>query len=225
VTQNINLKELERKAWRSVFQDGLWDIYLGLLLLDMAILTLVSGSDAPVSKPWGYGIYIALLVLSMAILWAGKKLITMPRMGRVKFGPKGQARRKKARLVLAFSVIVGLVMFVIAWLAIRGEWSQGLPIAIIFPAVWAVNMLVVFSLGAYFLEFERLYLVGVMYALPVPVDILLDELAGIKLGFIAFAVPAAVILIMGLVVFIRFLRDYPALAGSPPVEGAFDGNG
>ena len=37
----INLKELERRAWRSVFQDGLWDIYLGLLLMAMAILTLL----------------------------------------------------------------------------------------------------------------------------------------------------------------------------------------
>ena len=33
MTQNINLKALEKKAWRSVFQDGLWDIFLGLLLM------------------------------------------------------------------------------------------------------------------------------------------------------------------------------------------------
>ncbi len=75
------------------------------------------------------------------------------------------------------------------------------------PAIWAVNMLVLFGLGAYFLDYNRLYLIGVLYALPVPVDFWLRELAGVRLGFIVFAVPAAVILIMGLVVFIRFLRD------------------
>ena len=26
---NINLKKLEQKAFRSVFQDGLWDIFIG----------------------------------------------------------------------------------------------------------------------------------------------------------------------------------------------------
>jgi hypothetical protein len=166
VSKSINLKELERKAWRSVFQDGLWDIYLGLLF-----------------------------------------------------------RKKTARGILAISVLVGAVVFVFTWLATKGNWSEGLPLRIILPAVWAVNMLVVFSLGAYFLDFDRLYLIGVMYALPVPVDFLLNELAGIDLGFVVFAVPAAVILIMGLVVLVRFLRDCPLLAEEvPPAEEALRGN-
>jgi len=29
----FNLTEIEKKAYRSTFQDGLWDIFLGLLLL------------------------------------------------------------------------------------------------------------------------------------------------------------------------------------------------
>ena len=50
-----------------------------------------------------------------------------------------------------------------------------------------------------------------MYALPVPLDILFGKFADIDLTFIAFGVPAMVILIIGLVVFARFLRDYPLL--------------
>ena len=84
--------------------------------------------------------------------------------------------------------------------------------AFFFPAAWVVNAMVVFSLGAYFLEFNRLYLIGVMYALPVPLDIVFHEFAGIDLTFFAFAVPAAVILLMGTVVFIRFPRDYPVVS-------------
>jgi hypothetical protein len=74
-----------------------------------------------------------------------------------------------------------------------------------------VNAMVVFSLGAYFLDFSRLYLIGVMYALPVPLDIVFRKFSDIDLSFIAFGVPAMVILIVGLVVFTRFLRDYPLL--------------
>jgi hypothetical protein len=212
MSQEISLKQLERRAWRSVFQDGLWDFYLGTLLMVFAILVLLSKTDMPEGR-------------AMLALWAGKRFITVPRMGRVKFGPSGKARRKKASLLLAISVLVGVVVFVLTSLAVKGYWSEGLPMRFIIPAVWAMNMLVVFSLGAYFLDYERLYLIGTLYALPVPVDFWLHELTGVNLGFIAFAVPAAVILIMGLVVFIRFLRDYPPPAKEGlPAEGTLHGN-
>jgi hypothetical protein len=223
MSQDINLKNLERKAWRSVFQDGLWDIYLGLLLMAMAIFALLSKTNIP--KAQQMVIYMGLVVLAMLILWAGKRLITVPRMGRVKFGPKGKARKNRARVIMAISILVGVVVFIFTWQALKSDWSKEVPLHLIVPAAWALNMLVFFSLGAYFLDYDRLYLIGVMYALPVPVDIWLDEFVGIKLGFIAFAVPAAVILIVGLVAFIRFLRDYPPPAKeAPPAEGALHGN-
>jgi len=55
MSQTINLKELERKAWRSVFQDGLWDIFLGLLLLAMAIGALLSDIGVPEAWPMADG--------------------------------------------------------------------------------------------------------------------------------------------------------------------------
>lgn len=216
MSQNIDLKEIEKKGWRSVFQDGLWDIYMGLLLLAIAIGALLSEIGVP--KAWPMTIYVTLLVLSMLVVWAGKKFITVPRMGRVKFGPKGKARKKKTRLVLAISVLVGMVFFVAAQ-AVTGNLSKWMTLEFIFPAGWVVNCIVVFSLMAYFLDFSRLYLIGVLYALPVPLDIIQREFEGIDLTFAAFGVPAAVILFTGAVVFIRFLRDYPL-----PTEGASDGN-
>ena len=223
MSEEIDLKNLERKAWRSVFQDGLWDIYLGLLLLAMAILMLLS--DSGLSESQSMLIYLGLMAISMLVLWAGKRFITVPRMGRAKFGPKGKARKRKARVVLAASVLVGVVVFFIALSGMKGNWSEGLPLQFIIPAIWSVNMLVVFGLGAYFLDFDRLYLIGVMYALALPVLILTDELLGIDLGFIAFAIPAALILIIGSVVFVRFLRDYAVLAEEGlPAERALNAN-
>ena len=32
-TGNIDLKEIERKAWTSFYQDGLWELALGLAML------------------------------------------------------------------------------------------------------------------------------------------------------------------------------------------------
>jgi hypothetical protein len=216
MSAKINLKELERRAWKSVFQDGLWDIYLGLLLLAMAVGAWLSDSGVP--EAWHYAIYATLMVLSMLVLWAGKRFITLPRMGRVTFGPKRKTRLNWVRMLLFISVLAGIAVFVIA-LAMRSHPSERLTLTVIFPSVWVVNVLVVFGLGAYFLDFNRLYLIGVMYALPLPLDIMFHELAGIDLSSIAFGVPAAVILIVGLAMFIRFLRDYPL-----PIEGALDAN-
>jgi len=208
MSTKINLKELELKAWTSYFQDGLWDIFLGLLLLAMAVWALLS--DVGFSESLGMAIFIGLEVLAMLVLWAGKKIITVPRMGRVKFGPKRKAKLNWVRVVLLLSVLVGAGVFV-AGLAIRGNLSERLNAAFFFPAAWIVNVIVVFSLGAYFLDFNRLYLIGVMYALPVPLDILFRKVADIDLSFIAFGVPAIVILIVGSVMLVRFLRDYPLL--------------
>ena len=217
MSPNINLKELERKAWTSYFQDGLWDIYLGLLLLAMAIGALLS--DIGVPGAWHMTIYGTLMVLSMLVLWAGKKFITVPRMGRVKFGPKRKAKLNWVRVVLLLSVLVGAGVFV-AGLAMRGNRPGWLNAAFFFPAAWVVNAIVVFSLGAYFLDFSRLYLIGVLCALPVPLDMMFHEFAGIDLSFIAFGVPAIIILIVGLVMFVRFLRDYPVV----PEEASYGNN-
>ena len=220
--QNINLKELERKAWRSFFQDGLWDVYLGLMLMAMAVGALIS--DVGGSKGLQYMVYFILLALAMLGLWAGKRFVTVPRLGRVKFGPKGKARRKRVMTLLVFSVGVGAVLFVLTWLFTKGNF-QGLPLRHIVPVVWIANALIVFGLGAYFLEFERLYLVGLMYALAVPLDEALTALLHLDLTFLAFGLPAAVILVTGLVVFVRFLRAYPLPREEhPPAERVVHGN-
>ena len=219
MSTTINLKELERKAWKSFFQDGLWDIYLGLLLMAMAVSALLS--DAGLSEAWHYTIYIGLILVSAVILWTGKKFITVPRMGRVKLGPKGKARKKKSMILLVASLLVGAAFFLLA-LATKDRRPEWLDVSLVFPAGYVLNMLVVFSLGAYFLDFNRLYLIGLMYALPVPVDILLHELAGIDATFFAFAVPAAVVLTIGIVLFVRFLRDYPVPAVPAEVTGDGD---
>ena len=219
MSQTINLKEIERKAWMSVFQDGLWDIYLGLLLLSMGMGAWLS--DRGVPEVWYYGAYISLILLAMLVLWAGKRYVTVPRMGRFRPGAKGRARQRKTAILLALSVVVGAVVFALA-LALPGSRAGWLNPRILLGMGYTLNMLIVFSLGAYFLRFERLYLIGAMFALPVPLDIALSELAGIDLGCIAFAVPAAVILIVGAVVFVRFLREYrvpESEPGSPEVTG------
>ena len=98
MSEKLNLKELERKAWRSFFDDGLWDIYLGLLLALMGVSAFMGRME--LSEVTHMGIYIGLLIIIMLLMWAAKRFITVPRIGRVKFGAERQKRRIKRSLVL-----------------------------------------------------------------------------------------------------------------------------
>jgi hypothetical protein len=59
------------------------------------------------------------------------------------------------------------------------------------------------------LDFNRLYLIGILYALSVPIDYLITNLSGLDLSFLAFGLPGLTTVAMGLVVMTRFIREYP----------------
>ncbi|NOY99857.1 MAG: hypothetical protein GXP40_11780 [Chloroflexi bacterium] len=215
----VDLKELERKAWKSYFNDGLWDIYLGLILFSMGMSRWLY--ETSLSDNWQTGIYVGLLGVATLLFWAGKRFVTVPRMGRVKFGAGRKTRQKKVRLILFVSVIFVVFVLLVALAAKGGGFGDGLPWKSILPGVYALNMLVVFGAGAYFLEFERLYFIGVMFALPVPLDAMLTEFAGIDLGASVFIVPAALVVAVGSWHLARFMRAYPVVS----IPGQEAGNG
>lgn len=202
----IDLKELERKAFTSFYQDGLWEIMLGFVLLQMGssrLLTHYGFSDA-----WGVLVPIAGLVL----LFAGKRFITVPRIGRVKFGPKRKGDLGKAVAVLSISVLAGVGLYIA--LSMGPGWQIGQIIPLIF---FPLNAIIVFSLIAYFLDFSRLYAYGALIALALFIGELLDKLTGYYFApSIVFGASAGVMFLIGLVVFIRFLRRYPLQLSEPP---------
>jgi len=199
MSEKLNLKELERKAWRSFFDDGLWDIFLGLQLASMGVSGLLDRSS--LTKNWGMAIYIGLLVVIMLSFWLAKRFITVPRIGRVKFGHKRKVRRIKTALVLFVSVIFGLIVMLLTTATRSG----------IMPAIWAINMLVVFGAMGYFLDFERLYFIGLMYAIAIPFNEILIALEVIRIGPYLFLACGAITVAMGIFYLVRFLNNYPVI--------------
>ncbi|MBN1313627.1 MAG: hypothetical protein JXB30_19650 [Anaerolineae bacterium] len=220
MSEKVSLKELEGKAWRSVFQDGMWDIFLGLLLVAMAVNAWMS--DSGLAENIRTGVYIGLEIVAMGVLWAGKRFITVPRMGRVKFGKGRRSRKLWVTLVVGLSALLGVVVFQITQ-TMGNSVSFQSAMRTFFPAFWAAGCIVFFSLGAYLLDFSRLYLIGILYALPVPTDHLLHRLFGLDLSSLAFGLPGLTAVVMGLVVMIRFMREYPI--PHVPEEEVVDGIG
>ena len=89
--------------------------------------------------------------------------------------------------------------------------SRELPWDIIIPAAWALNMLLVFGLMGYFLDFERMYFIGLVYAVVLPLDFLLRNAIGTHIKPYMFFIACSLIALVGVVYLVRFLRNYPVL--------------
>ena len=206
--KTITLKELERKAFRSTYQDGLWDIYFGLIVICMAIFL---HRPATGYSPFNIVLMSISLIGAYALFWAGKRFITLPRMGQVKFGEKRTRRKKTLVLVLGVVVLIQvtfLVIQIVAWrnpgfgdtlnTFLQEKDAMDLAVATIGSLFVGPSMILI----AYFMDFPRGYFIGVMMALAVFLMILLNQpIYSIIIG-ILIALPGAVL-------FVRFLRKYP----------------
>ncbi|MFX0008852.1 MAG: hypothetical protein ACFE9R_00945, partial [Candidatus Hermodarchaeota archaeon] len=110
--EQIDLKGLERKAWRSTFQDGIWDIFMGLLILGLSIAPF--GEKIGLSGELG-SMIIVLCWNSIAVVFLilGKKFITVPRIGYVKFGAKRKKVKKRLLTFLVFNFVLALLFLFI----------------------------------------------------------------------------------------------------------------
>ena len=91
--------------------------------------------------------------------------------------------------------------------------------------IWAAQAIVVFSLGAYYLDVNRFYLYGVLYAAPVPVGFTLlvsTDLPGLLL--LPFIISSGIMLLLGTILFARFLTHYPLPPEGLPLEEALNGS-
>ena len=167
-------------------------------------------------------IILAMVVplVAGALFFLGKMLITLPRMGQVRFGPARKRRGRTLAIILGLVVlvqagIVGLTAF--GWLNPQvGAQING------FLADHSLERLAVAALGslfvgpsmiliAYFVDFPRGYYIAIMMSLTVFLMILVNQpVYALVIG--------GLIVLPGLVLFVRFLKRYPLPPESVPHE-------
>ena len=201
----MDLKTLEKNAWRSYQQDGLWDIYLGLLLWDLALL-LNSSIEWIESDRVRYLAYLGLIGGAFLIFLTGKRYITAPRLGRVKFGPARKRRKLHLALILGGFTLVTVVLVILTATAKNNNASlpQGLPVYL-FAGLFVGAAI---ASIAWFNDYPRGYYIAVIYALCFGLGEYLNNFAIFWIGGLLVWVP-------GVYLFIRFLKKYP----KPSVEG------
>ena len=212
MTDKLDLKEIERRAFRSTYQDGLLDIQYGLIVAFMSIF--IYRPDAGYS-PLNIILSTGCILLSGILFLVGKRFITIPRMGMVKFG---EQRHKKARHL---AIVLGIFVFFQVGLVIltsMGSSNAGL-------GSWLDNvvgnhsgsLLIVASIGSmivgssmmvisFFSDFERGFYISILMAIAVFLMIFLNR----PMWPILISL---VIIIPGVVLLIRFITRYPVVKG------------
>jgi len=193
---NSSLKEIERRAYRSTFSDGIYDIQFGAIFLVFALMAVFEASDIP--RFIGY----ALLLLALVLPWLGKRYITIPRMGQVEFGRK---RKKRKLIIWTIVAVVAVLILPLVIMIIKQNQSSALGWKLIATIVAPLFVLVVYTT-----DFPRLYLYAALLFFGLVSAEFLRSLVGIPLNAaISFGVPGVVITGIGITLLVKFIKTHP----------------
>jgi len=202
MSQPISLKEVERKVFRSTVNDGLWDIFLGIFFLEFVIAPYLSES---MGDFWSVAVFLPFwAVIYLAIKLIRKKVVE-PRIGVVKFGPTRISKIKRFSYVMLAFNSIALILGI--WAALSFNRTSGEAI----PYMFSILLLTGFSMAAFFLEFNRLYVYGLLIAIaPIVGEWLWTNQYATHHGWpVTFGVVSGIMILVGLVIFIRLLRSNP----------------
>lgn len=187
---SMDLKTLERRVWTSYHGDGLLDISLGLILL--AGFVGWSSDTGRVAGP------ILQVLVAPGAFFLGKRFITVPRFGAVRFGPVRKQRRRLKVVVLAVAFLATFVLWVLTATG-KATWLAGLDF--LFPVGLGVVVFLVFSAMSMIGHVRRLSLIGLAFGGAMALTELLDTPT-------PFLVAGILVLIPGVAMLTRFLRTY-----------------
>jgi len=193
MAEEINLKEIERKAYTSYHQDGLIDVFAGFLILSFGLWLILD-------MAWMGWILWFVVVSAYA---AAKRVLTIPRIGFVKFAPhRAKALQTAAVIVFSLSALLGVVAFMQA----EGE---GTPLWLLFAIenymlVIGVSVATSFCVVGYTFRIKRMY----AYALMTLIMFVTGHFLSYPLHYY-LTLLGTLILLSGLAMLIRFIRRYP----------------
>lgn len=192
--QKINLKQLEKNTAAGIFQTGLVEIVIGLIFI-VSFLAMIF-DDIRYYLDILYVVPVVFIVLA-------RKYIVNPRMGIVKFA----RRRVRKSMLLGITITTFLVIMVI--LTIFGSTNT---IAEFINPRWIISGIIFFICIAiaYFYSFDRMYIYAFLLAGAFNLSEEIRENTWfISEGGYAYLFASIVLIVIGCVYLIRFLKKYP----------------
>ena len=209
----ISLKSTEKKVYRATVADGLWDIFLGCVFLVFAIAPFLSPS---LGDFWSSVVFLPFWGLVFLGIQLIRKHVVTPRVGVVNFGLVRKTKLAKFTVVMLAVNVIAFILGLFAALSFGKVPGQ------IYSIILGMILLIGFSIAAYFLDFNRLYIYGLLVGFsPLVGEWLWTQGYATHHGFpITFGTAAGIMILVGLSVFVRLLRDNPVPREGIPFEEA-----
>lgn len=190
MTSDVDLKKIRQKVYMTFFQDGIWDIFLGLFLLGWGFSIMYDVAYLP--GVWTGGMYFTI--------WGIKKWLTYPRVGYVRFSETSRQKIKTRFIILLTGVLLlGVIAGLVMGTGNRPDWLSDY-FALFFNGMLALIVCII----AYWAGVRRFYFHALLVFLGAVVHQWLD--VKWEYGFIG---SGGIILVIGLGFLIDFLRRYP----------------
>lgn len=202
MSQQISLKDAERKVFRITYNHGLWDVFLGCFFLIFVIGPYLSSS---LGDFWSSFVFLPFWGAVFLVIQLLRKLVIAPRMGIVHFGSVRKTKLMKFTFVMLAINIVAFILGLVATINFGKVPGQMYSITI------GLTLLIGFSFAAYILDFSRLFLYGLFVGLsPLVGEWLWTHGYATHHGFpITFGISSGFMILVGVALFLRFLRDNP----------------
>jgi hypothetical protein len=212
---DADLKIIERATYRASMDSGLWDAFLASIISMLAIAPLLS---VHLGDFWASAVFLPFYAVILVVIRILTVRVVRPRIGVVELA---RPRRQRLQALTVIMLVVNVVALIVGFVAATRTPVVGGPIV---SFAMSMVILVGFSLASFVLEIPRVFFYGLMLAAaPLIGEALFIRGYASHHGFpIVFGVSAVVILLSGIVRFVRFLPK-PQVADELPVaEGPDD---
>jgi hypothetical protein len=201
-----DLKSLERRTFRTVNDDGLWDVLIASVVAMFAIAPLLSET---LGDFWSSIIFLPVWFAVYLIIRVVRTRVVIPRAGTVRFGVDRTQRLRRFGVVMLGVNAAALLVGLSVWVGTEAGWLDlggiGYPIAL------SVVSLVGFTVAAYVTSISRFALYGLMLAAAPLIGEWLwrNDLADHHGYPVAFGAVALFILVVGMIRFATLVRSHP----------------
>lgn len=141
----MDTKEIERRAYLTYHKDGIIDIYIGLLIIMLALTDMI----------W-------MLALYPIFYRDSKRRYTFPRLGYVKFSEKTNKMAGIQKPLTALIAITFLVTIFAWYLGTTGNQAWFQPILLNWKWIFAIASALIFACFAWLTDLKRLYYYGAL---------------------------------------------------------------
>jgi hypothetical protein len=207
MTEDFELKAIEKRIIKTAHQHGFFDLAIGFIVTGMAFGPFFREG---LPSPYNYFLWplIVVLIADISIIIVIKYVI-QPRIGIVKPGPSLKSMRNKLLIVTSIQLIIHLIFIIILAIGIgSGIQVEG----IMFMLIIGLFIIPIFAIIAYLMKYPRLYIIGMLIWLAIFINELFYDPIDYRIRWLlSYGIIGSVILIIGLVIFIKFLKKHPRL--------------